>query len=98
MDARFLTRVYVRKQQQQYGTSIPGTELTTVFAVYTVSHPNPLLFCQIITVHHGMVPPPKTQATVGGSPFGPFISVARGHLRELLFCPYAILRFLHVLH
>ena len=25
---------------------------------------------------------PKTQATVGGSPFGPFISVARGHSRE----------------
>ena len=24
----------------------------------------------------------KTQATVGGSPFGPFISVARGHSRE----------------
>ena len=24
----------------------------------------------------------KTQATVGGSLFGPFISVARGHLRE----------------
>ena len=23
-----------------------------------------------------------TQATVGGSPFGPFISVARGHSRE----------------
>ena len=27
-------------------------------------------------------PPPLTQATVGGSPFGPFISVARGHSRE----------------
>ena len=26
--------------------------------------------------------PPPTQATVGGSPFGPFISVARGHSRE----------------
>ena len=25
---------------------------------------------------------PGTQATVGGSPFGPFISVARGHSRE----------------
>ena len=24
----------------------------------------------------------ETQATVGGSPFGPFISVARGHSRE----------------
>ena len=24
----------------------------------------------------------QTQATVGGSPFGPFISVARGHSRE----------------
>ena len=24
----------------------------------------------------------RTQATVGGSPFGPFISVARGHSRE----------------
>ena len=26
--------------------------------------------------------PVTTQATVGGSPFGPFISVARGHSRE----------------
>ena len=24
----------------------------------------------------------ETQATVGGSPFGPFIPVARGHSRE----------------
>ena len=42
--------------------------------------------------------PPGTQATVGGSPFGPFISVARGHSREQPLYSYAILRFLYVLH
>ena len=38
-----------------------------------------------------------TQATVGGSPFGTFISVARGHSREKPLSSYAILRILHVL-
>ena len=40
----------------------------------------------------------RTQATVGGSLFGPFISVARGHSREKPLSSYAILRFLYVLH
>ena len=55
--------------------------LTKISITSTQSYNNIIMLTIISTLCAGFIVS-VTQATVGGSPFGPFISVARGHSRE----------------